>query len=126
MIRGTGIDLVQIERIRRAKSRNGGAFIQKGFTLKEQEYAESGPDPAVRYAGLYAVKEAVYKAVARNTAAHDFDIRLVETGHRSDGSPYVIVNERLQAVLDETGIRRLHISITDEGEYAAAFAVAEG
>ncbi|MGI6106801.1 MAG: holo-ACP synthase [Lachnospiraceae bacterium] len=126
MIRGTGIDLVQIERIRRAQSRNGGAFIQKGFTLKEQEYAESGPDPAVRYAGLYAVKEAVYKAVAPNTAAHDFDIRLVETGHRPDGSPYVIVNERLQAVLDEAGIRRLHISITDEGEYAAAFAVAEG
>ena len=71
------------------------------------------------------VKEAVFKAVAHATRHGNFDYRIVETGHHADGSPYVEVSPALQKLLAEAGIRQLHISITDEGDYAAAIAVAE-
>ena len=125
MIKGTGMDLVRIERIRRAIDLQDGAFRRRTFSEKECAYAEEGRDPSVRYAGMYAVKEAVFKAVAHGTRHGNFDYRIVETGHHADGSPYVEVRPALQKLLAEAGIRQLHISITDEGDYAAAIAVAE-
>jgi phosphopantetheinyl transferase (holo-ACP synthase) len=44
--------------------------------------------------------------------------------HEADGNPYINVNEQLQAILDEAGITKLHISITTEKDYAAAFVIA--
>ena len=70
------------------------------------------------------MKEAVFKAVAPHTET-GFDLRLVESLHRENGSPYVNTNNELLPYLEEANIRSLHLSVTTEGDYALAFVLAE-
>ena len=70
------------------------------------------------------VKEAVFKAVAPYSEM-PLDLRKIESLRAEDGHPYVHITEDLAPVLASAGIRRIHISITHEKEYATAFAVAE-
>ena len=79
---------------------------------------------AAFYAARFAVKEAVFKAVAPLTEK-GFDLRIVESVHHPDGSPAVRVTEKLAPYLKEADIGTLHLSITTEGDYAAAMVVAE-
>src|SRR5205823_11442553 len=57
-----GVDLIEIERIRRALERYPG-FRDRCFTPAEQAYCDSRPNPAESYAGRFAGKEAVGKAL---------------------------------------------------------------
>ena len=126
MISGIGIDMCSISRIQSILDREGkdGAFFRRAFSLSEQQEAEKRHYLAAFYAARFAVKEAVFKAIAPLTPK-GFDLRIVESAHRQDGSPYVLINKSLQACMDEAGIQKLHLSVTTEGDYAAAFVVAE-
>ena len=56
-----GVDLIEIERIRRALERPG--FRERCFTRAERDYCDSKKNPAESYAGRFAGKEAVGKAL---------------------------------------------------------------
>ena len=126
MIKGIGIDLCMISRIQRILDREGpdGPFFRRTFTPAEQQESVGKHDLASFLAARFAVKEAVYKAVAPLTKT-GFDLRIVESLHRSDGSPYVSVTDRLRPYLEEAGISVLHISVTTEGDYAQALVISE-
>ena len=62
-----GVDLIEIERIRRALERYAG-FRDRCFTPAEQAYCDSRPNPAESYAGRFAGKEAVGKALGFGVA----------------------------------------------------------
>src|SRR5205823_13141559 len=72
-----GVDLIEIERVRRALDRYPG-FRARCFTEAEREYCDSRPNPAQHYAARFAGKEAVGKAlgfgVARAFAWTDLEI----------------------------------------------------
>ena len=57
-----GVDLIEIERIRQALERHAG-FRERCFTEAEQAYCDAKPNPAQHYAGRFAGKEAVGKAL---------------------------------------------------------------
>ena len=120
MIHGIGIDICQISRIESLLAREGedGAFFRRGFTERERAEAEKRRDKACYYAGRFAVKEAVRKATGFG------DLRQIESLHREDGSPYVCTDNDFGARLREAGLT-VHISVSNEGDCAAAFAVAE-
>ncbi|MBQ9662460.1 MAG: holo-ACP synthase [Oscillospiraceae bacterium] len=126
MIRGIGIDLCMISRIQRILDREGetGSFFRLAFTDAENAEARERHNKAAFYAARFAVKEAVFKAVAPSLA-ESFDFRLVESLHRPDGSPYVSITEALQPYLDAAGIQMLHLSVTTEGDFAQAIVIAE-
>lgn len=126
MIIGIGTDLCSIARIQNIIDREGldGAFFRRAFTKAEQEEAAKRHDKGAFYAARFAVKESVYKAVAPHTET-GFDLRLVESLHREDGSPYVNVTDALKPYLDEAGIHTLHLSVTTEADCALAFVIAE-
>lgn len=126
MVKGIGLDLCSISRIQNILDREGpeGAFFRRAFANVEREEASLRHDLAAFYAARFAVKEAVFKAVAPLTEK-GFDLRIVESFHRPDGSPAVRITEALKPFLDEAGIRTLHLSITTEGDFAAAMVVAE-
>ncbi len=126
MIIGIGTDLCSISRVEKIMDREGpdGAFFRRAFTPAEQSEAAARHDKAAFFAARFAVKEAVYKAVAPHTKS-GFDLRLVESLHRENGSPYVHVTEALEPFLIEANIKTLHLSVTTEGDYAQAFVVAE-
>ena len=126
MIIGIGVDLCSISRIEKILEREGpdGPFFRRAFTPAEQAEGESRHNKAEFYAARFAVKEAVYKAVAPHTAS-GFDLRTVESLHRGDGSPYVPLTGALAPYIQEAGIRTLHLSVTTEEGFAEAFVIAE-
>ena len=108
MILGTGCDLVEIERMKKACEKE--AFLSRVYT--ERERRQAGGKASV-LAGDFAVKEAVAKVFG--------------TGFRDElGKPYVNLYGRARKTAEEKGILRLEVSISNTREYAMAFAVGEG
>ena len=127
MILGIGVDTAGYGDFERYLSagRADDPFLRRTFTERERAAAAERPRPAEYYAGRFAAKEAVFKALAHLTPEKAFDFRVVETLTDVDGRPYVNVNEKLGPILKAAGVDRLHISVTTEGEYATAFVIAE-
>ena len=63
MIVGTGVDLAEVPRVRKAIERFGKRFIERVFTPREIAYVESKANRYERYAGRFAAKEAAMKAL---------------------------------------------------------------
>lgn len=118
--RGVGIDLVSVSQLRLLDERIGGAFCKCTFSEREQQEAAASSDPWVYYAGRFAAKEAVFKAIAHLLPAESFDFRLVQTLHRTDGSPYIVLEGAIRTILENANVSSLLISITNEGDFAAA------
>ena len=119
MIR-VGTDLIEIARIRRSLERYSG-FRDRCFTAAEQAYCESRPNPAESYAGRFAGKEAVGKAlgfgVARAWAWKDIEI----VGRPK---PSVRLSGRVASWAEHHGVGGIDLSMTHSRELAQAVAVA--
>ncbi len=126
MIRGIGVDTVNIQDIQRFLGEQGiqSAYARHTFTPAERDCAERSSDAAEYLASRFAAKEAVFKALAHLTEKHAFDLRIVETLNAADGAPYINA-EPLQELMASAGVSRFYISITTEDQYATAFVVAE-
>ncbi|MBU6384212.1 MAG: holo-ACP synthase [Verrucomicrobia bacterium] len=62
-IKGLGIDLIEVERIRQSIERHGQAFLDRLFSHNEQSYCLKFKDAAPHFAGRFAAKEAIAKAL---------------------------------------------------------------
>ena len=118
MIKGIGTDLIEIKRIKKACGKQ--SFLVRCFTDKELDLIGTDYDKA---AGNFAVKEAVAKVLGTGFAG----IRPIEIEVLRDekGKPFVILSGGAERIAGELGIKRIHVSITDTEEYAAAFAIGE-
>ncbi len=124
MVRGVGIDSVDIEEMARLVADERGAFARRTFTEAERAQAYARPDAAACLAGKFAVKEAAFKALARHTA-EGFDFRCVETLEDENGCPHVTLDGPLAPVLAEAGVTELLVSITNERGVATAVVLAQ-
>ena len=126
MIRGVGVDMVSISEMRRLLDLETakGAFERRTFTPAEQDIASAHHNQAEYYATRFASKEAVTKAVAPLGPKAGYDLRIVETLNREDGSPYINITEPLESILKDVQVDTLHVSISTEGDFAVAFVVA--
>ena len=124
MIIGTGIDLVEVQRIRDALLRHGDSFAQRILTEREWDYCRAHADPAPCVAARFAAKEAVAKAFGTGIGAalgwHD-----IEVAHTESGRPTVLLSEAGVALLAAVGASRVHLSLTHERSHAAAMAILE-
>jgi holo-[acyl-carrier protein] synthase len=115
-----GTDLIEIARIRRSLERYAG-FRDRCFTSAEQAYCDSRSNPAQSYAGRFAGKEAVGKAlgfgVARAFAWKDIEI----VGRPK---PAVRLSGRVARWAEEQGFGEIDLSMTHSRELAQAVAIA--
>lgn len=125
MIRGIGIDTVSIHDMEAMRQRLKPQALAKIFSEAEMAEANVSTHPAEYLAARFAVKEAVFKAVAHLLESRHFDLRIVETLHNGDGSPCLSPTPAMKRILHEAGVERVHISVTTEGDIATALAVAE-
>ena len=114
-----GVDLIEIERIRRALDRYPG-FKERCFTEAERKYCDSRKNPAQSYAGRFAGKEAVGKALGFGVA-RAFAWRDVEIVGRP--KPGVQLHGRLAAWAERLGAGEIDVSMTHSRELASAVAV---
>lgn len=111
-----GVDLIEIERIRRALERPG--FRERVFTAAERAYCDSRPNPPQHYAARFAGKEAVGKALGCGVR---FTWREIEIAGRP--KPGVVLSGSTQAWADRVGAGRIDLSMTHSRELAAAICV---
>jgi holo-[acyl-carrier protein] synthase len=113
-----GVDLIEIARVRRALERHGDGFRSRCFTSDEQAYCESKPNPAQHYAGRFAAKEAVGKALGVGVY---FTWKEIEI--RGRPKPGVFLSGRTARAAERLGAGRIELSMTHSRELAAAVAV---
>ncbi len=120
MVEGIGVDIIEIERVAEAVARR--RFRERVFSDAERAYCEDGGSPrriAERYAGRFAAKEAILKALGTGMR---LPLREIETLRRESGAPYVRVTGEAAAQL---GDRHVWVSISHCKTYAVAQAVVE-
>jgi holo-[acyl-carrier protein] synthase len=115
-----GVDLIEIERIRRALERHGESFKERCFTEAERAYCDSKPNPPQHYAGRFAAKEAVGKALG--SGVH-FTWKEIEV--RGRPKPGVHLSGRTAAFAAKIGVTQIELSMSHSRELAAAVAAAQ-
>ena len=115
-----GVDLIEIARVRRALDRHPG-FRERCFTEAERAYCDARPNPAESYAGRFAGKEAVGKALGFGVA-RAFAWQEVEIVGRP--KPAVRLSGRLAERASALGVGSVDLSMTHSRELAQAVAVA--
>ena len=114
-----GVDLIEIERISRALERYPG-FRERCFTEAERTYCESRRNPAESYAGRFAGKEAVGKALGLGVA-RAFAWKDIEIAGRP--KPSVHLSGRAKSWAERVGAGPIDLSMTHSRELAAAICV---
>ena len=125
MILGTGTDLIDVRRIERALARFGHRFAQRVLVDDEYQRFCAHARPAHYLAKRFAAKEAFSKAMG--TGIH-FPVNWhnVSVANERSGRPYLKFSQPLATLLEQRGISRAHLSLSDEVEMACAFVVLEG
>ena len=119
---GVGVDLVDVDRIRKSRENHGDHFLEKVFTEEEREYCLGMSDPDPHLAARFAAKEAVAKAFGTGIGA-DIGWRSVSVSRQASGAPVVKLDEQATAQLKAMGGEQVLLSLSHLSEMAAAFAV---
>jgi len=110
MIIGTGIDIIEIERIQKAIDRWGDDFLKHVFNDEEIKYAQKRKFPTQHYAARFAAKEAIYKAFGDYKTLSWKDMTILND---ENGKPYC----RLR---DKNIKNKIFLSIAHTKNYAVA------
>lgn len=121
MIVSIGTDLVSVRRIEGVWQRYGDRFVRRILTPQERS-ALPGKAAAHYLARRFSAKEAVAKALGTGMAAGT-GWQQLEILHAKGGRPLVKVLGAAKARLQYLGADEVHLSISDEKDYALAFAV---
>jgi holo-[acyl-carrier protein] synthase len=119
MIIGIGIDLIEVERVKKACEKE--AFLTRSFTSEERLCFESHPE---RAAGNFAVKEAVSKVMG--TGFRGMSLNEIEVLRDDLGKPYIRLYGRALERAQRLGIERWHVSISNTKTLATAYVIGEG
>ncbi len=112
-----GIDLIEIDRVAAALGRHGGRFAERCFTAAERAYCDSKANPAQHYAGRFAAKEAVGKALGTGVPFTWREIEIV-----GPGKPRVVLSGATARRARELEAGEIEVSITHSRGLAAAVA----
>lgn len=123
MIKGTGIDIIEVERIRNVLERDTG-FRDKIFTPEEIRYCESKKNKYQHYAARFSAKEALMKAIGTGWR---FGIRFadIEVFHNDLGQPQIRVSGKANEMLSNLSISKIHVSLSHLKELATAIVIIE-
>lgn len=119
MIRGVGVDIVQVKRIKGLFERWGEKFVGRVFAEGERMVLQ-GEKVAERLAARFAAKEAFLKALGKGI--FQIPLKEIEVVKGERGEPRIVLKGKA-AMLCE-GLK-VHLSLSHDGGYAIAFVVVE-
>jgi holo-[acyl-carrier protein] synthase len=121
MIKGIGVDIIEIARIEESLHMYGEAFSKKLFTAGETDYCRAKANPAQHFAARFAAKEACSKALGTGWSGA-FDWKLVEVLNDVSGKPAILLHGILAESLKDCDI---HLSLSHSNVSVVAFVVIE-
>lgn len=122
MIKGIGLDIVEIDRIKKAMQND--KFIKKIFTANEIKIMNERKLKPETIAGNYAAKEALSKAIGIGIAK--MGLKNVEILRELSGRPYIKTENEAKRALTAIGSSNIWLSITHDAGVAAANVIIEG
>jgi holo-[acyl-carrier protein] synthase len=125
MIVGTGVDLCEVPRIKKAiQSNHGARLVERVFTEREIAYAQRKANPYERYAARFAAKEAGMKALGTGwrdgIAWRDFEVANLPSGR-----PTLRLYGKAAEIAKQLGVTNVSLSITHTAEQAMAMVILE-
>jgi holo-[acyl-carrier protein] synthase len=124
MILGTGIDIIEVDRIAAAHAKFGERFLTRILRPGELEYCLSHKNPAPFLAARFAAKEAISKAFGTGIGA-ELGWQDMEVRRRATGEPYVVFHDKGAELLQQRGGRLVHLSLSHTEKHATAVAILE-
>lgn len=124
MINGVGIDLVDVNRMKKLLAKWGGRFTERYFSQREIEYCQRKAISAIHFAARFAAKESFLKSLGIGLGM-GVALREIEVINDSQGKPDLVLQGQAQQLIRERGIRKVHLSLTHTSECAAAVVILE-
>ncbi len=124
MIVGTGLDLVEVERIERALAHYGRRFLERVFTPREITYCDSYKNRGERYAARFAAKEAGMKALGTGWR-NGIRWRDLEVVNESSGRPTLELSGAAAHRAAGLQVRSIALSLTHTATHAMAQVILE-
>jgi holo-[acyl-carrier protein] synthase len=125
MLIGTGVDLIEIERIAHSIERYGERFLRRIYTDHEIAYCSGKRSSAESFAARFAAKEAGAKAlgtgISRGVTWIEFQI-----ARQPGGRPVLELRGRAALLAKELGVKTISLSLTHTGNLAMATVMMEG
>jgi holo-[acyl-carrier protein] synthase len=124
MIVGTGVDLAEVDRIRRSVERYGPRFVERIYTPAEIAYVEKKANRFERYAARFAAKEAGMKAIGtgwrRGVTWRDFEVSNLPSGR-----PTLKLHGVAAEFARKLGVRNVTLSLTHTAALGMAHVILE-
>ncbi|HEX5132213.1 MAG TPA: holo-ACP synthase [Candidatus Krumholzibacteria bacterium] len=124
MIKGLGIDSIQLARVARVYAAYPERFLTRILTESERAYVLRYVDPVPRIAGRFAAKEACMKALGTGWG-YGVRWRDIEVGRLPSGKPVATLHGRAGELLHALGATTVHCTITHTDEHALAVVIFE-
>jgi holo-[acyl-carrier protein] synthase len=125
MIVGTGIDIVEIFRMKKAHERWGERFFKRILTTGELAHLKDRRDVYPYVSSRFAAKEAFVKALgtgfSQGLSWMDLEVKR-ERGQR----PFFNISGMALAIMEQNGVKNVHLSMSHERAYAVAQVILEG
>ena len=116
----TGVDIIEIPRIKQTLDRYGQRFLNRIFTPDEIAFCHGR---APNLAGRFAAKEATMKALG--TGVRGVSWKDIEVVRADSGAPSVKLHGRAEKRAERLQVSEISLSISHSREYAVAFVVAQ-
>ena len=114
----TGVDIIEIDRVRRVLEQYGQRFLSRVFTPGEIAYCRGrAPNLAARF----AAKEATMKALG--TGVRGVDWKDIEVVRHESGAPAIKLHQRGKSRAQKLAVQEISVSLSHSREYAVAFVV---
>jgi holo-[acyl-carrier protein] synthase len=120
---GVGIDIIEVDRVRKVYEHHGERFLKRVFTEREiLQCRRRGVIHYARLAGRFAAKEAISKALG--TGLHGVAWREMEVVQLRSGRPTITLHGRAKLRAEQLGISAFDVSIADLAHMSIAIAIA--
>lgn len=124
MIVGTGVDLAEVDRVRKAIERFGERFLRRVYTPAEIAYVERRGSRWQRYAARFAAKEAGMKAIGTGWR-HGVRWQDFEVANLPSGKPALKLHGVAARFAERQGVKSISLSLTHTAALGMAFVVLE-
>jgi holo-[acyl-carrier protein] synthase len=121
MIIGTGIDIIEVSRIKKALDMWGDRFLCRVFTEKELSYANKKKFSHENLAARFACKESVLKAFGDTRVG--IRLKNIEILNDSKGKPEVILHKEAKIFADKNNLDNIIVSMSHTNNYAVSNAI---
>lgn len=119
MVKGVGIDIIEVDRIRNLMEKYGERFFSRILTEKEIDYCKKFSKPELHFAGRFASKEAYSKAIGTGIGK-EFSWKDIEILNNEKGKPYIVHLKE-----NDFSKMKFEISISHTENYACAAVTCE-